>query len=94
MKLLAALILATMSFSSFAITSEKLVESCRKVGIEKIVAEAEQKGLSVDPQNVSECGLDNRPLNISKYVWFCATTSGGEEDIQVLTQKPLFRKCF
>jgi hypothetical protein len=94
MKLLAALLVATFSMSSFAISTEKLVKACQKVGTEKVVSQAKEYGLKVNPGDVRECGVDNRPLNPTKYVWFCAITTGDEETISKLTQKPLFGDCF
>ncbi|MCM2350559.1 MAG: hypothetical protein NDI69_11110 [Bacteriovoracaceae bacterium] len=81
--------------SSFAISSEKLVKACQKVGIEKVTAQAEAYDLTVRTEEIKECGVDNRPLNfLAKYVWFCATTTGGEKEIKVITQKPAFKDCF
>lgn len=94
MKLLLVASLTLASTASFAISTPKLIEACRKVGVEKVVDQAKAYGLKVNPKNVKECGVDNRPLNIASYVWFCATTEGGEKEISQLTQKPAFGKCF
>ena len=95
MKFLSAVLIATFSFSSFAISTEKLIKACEKVGVQKVVDQAEAFGLKVNESEVKECGVDNRPLNfLAKYVWFCADTTGGEKEIKVLTQKPTFRDCF
>lgn len=92
----AALILAliTVSTSSFAITTPKLIEACRKVGVAKVVAQAKSYGLQVKEKNIHECGVDNRPMSPSSYVWFCGFTDGGEKEISVMTQKPAFKDCF
>lgn len=95
MKFIATLLVASFSFSSFALSTEKLVNACRKVGFSKVVAQAEAYGLTVRTEEIIECGVDNRPLNIlAKYVWFCATTTGGEKEIKVITQKTAFKDCF
>lgn len=95
MKFAAIFLVATFSMSSFAISTEKLIQACQKAGIEKVVSQAEDIGLRVNSKDVKECGVDNRPLNVlAKYVWFCATTTGGEKEIKVITQKPLFKDCF
>lgn len=94
MKLMAVLLVATFSFSSFAIGTEKLIKSCKAVGVEKVLSQADSYGLKVNASDVKECGVDNRPLNVlAKYVWFCATTTGGEKEIKVLTQKSMFKDC-
>lgn len=89
-----ALLLVSFTTSAFAISTPKLIEACRKAGVQKVVAQAKALNLSVNPSDVKECGVDNRPLSISSYVWFCAKTKGGEKDISVLTQKPAFKDCF
>lgn len=94
MKLMFILLLATFSNLSFAMSTEELIKACRKVGTAKVLAQAEAYGLTVDPDQVKECGVDNRFMNPVKYVWFCATTSGGEKKISQMTQKSLFRECF
>lgn len=83
----------TFSFSSFAMSTEKLIKACENAGIEKVLAQAKSYGLKVKKQDIKECGVDNRSLSSSKYVWFCATTAGGERKIQVLTQKSFFSEC-
>lgn len=75
-------------------STKKLIESCREVGIAKVVSQAKSYNLKVNPKNVKVCDVDNRLTNPSKYVWFCAVTTGGEKEIQVLTQKSIFRDCF
>lgn len=92
MKTLFTIVLFSLSLSSFA-ASEKLVEACRDIGTEKLMKQAQAWGTYVDPKDVKECGIDSRPLNPSKYVWFCAKAADGRK-ITVMTQKPLFRDCF
>ncbi len=92
MKKIMTLALLTFSVSIYASTSS-LIESCREVGTQKVITQAEVLGHKVDATDVNECGIDNRPLSIAKYVWFCAKVSG-ENDIKVITQKPIFGKCF
>ena len=94
MKTVITLAFVAFSTSSFAISTPKLIEACRKVGVEKVIAQAKSYGLQVDSKVVKECGVDNRPLSISSYVWFCAKTKGGEKDISAMTQKPAFKECF
>lgn len=91
MKAFIALAFLSFSVSSFADTA-KLVEKCRQAGEEKVMAQAASLNVKL-VEEVRECGVDNRPLNPSKYVWFCAKADRGDE-IKVLTQKPLFGKCF
>lgn len=94
MKFITMAIVLSLSAPSFAISTEKLIRACKPVGTEKITRQARALGLEVDPLKVRECGVDNRPLNIASYVWFCASSKGGEKDFKVLTQKPRFRPCF
>ncbi len=94
MKFLTLFLMVMFSMSSFAISTENLIKACQKVGVDKIVAQAEAFSLEVDPKSVKECGVDNRALNPSKYVWFCAVTTGGEKSITKITQKPAFKDCF
>lgn len=95
MKSIFAIVLFSVSASSFAIGTEKLIKSCQKVGTEKVIDQAKSYGLKIDLKSIKECGVDNRPLNIiAKYVWFCGTTAGGEKEVRVLTQKPIFKDCF
>ena len=95
MKLTFVVFAALLSLSAVASSSDALVKACQKAGVEKVLLQARALGLSVNASDVKECGVDNRPLNVAaKYVWFCATTTGGEKKIQVMTQKPLFRDCF
>lgn len=75
-------------------SSKRLVATCQEVGVQKVLAQAAARDLDVRAEDVSECGVDNRPLNLAaKYVWFCAEASNGEV-VQVLTQKPTFGECF
>jgi hypothetical protein len=92
MKKILALVLLASSLSAFASTA-KLIESCREAGTQKVISQAEGRGLKIYARDVKECGVDNRPLSIAKYVWFCAKVLGYDE-IKVLTQKPIFEKCF
>lgn len=94
MKLLIALFVSIASLNSFASSSDRLVAACRRAGVEKIIQEARALGLEVVPNAVRECGVDNRPFSPSKYVWFCATSKGGEKKFQQMTQKPHFGDCF
>lgn len=89
-----AVLLVSISSSAFAISTPKLIEACRKAGVAKVISQAKALNLSVNATDVKECGVDNRPLSISSYVWFCAKSKGGEKDISVLTQKPAFKDCF
>lgn len=82
------------SFGSHAMSTEKLIKACQKVGTEKVISQARALGLEVNPRSIKECGVDNRPFAIASYVWFCGKTTGGEKDIKVLTQKPAFQPCF
>lgn len=93
MKFLTMLCLLSISAVSFAGNDKKLIESCRQVGEQKILDQAKYLNLKVDKKDIKVCGVDNSNA-IAKYVWFCATTTGGEEKITKLTQKPLFGKCF
>lgn len=92
MKTLFALIFFSLSVCTFAGT-EKLVEACRDIGTQKLMRQAQAWGTYVDSRDVRECGVDSRPLNPTKYVWFCATATNGKK-ITVMTQKPLFKDCF
>ena len=94
MKTALTIALITISTSSFAITTPKLIEACRAVGVAKIMTQAKAYRLQVKEKNIHECGVDNRPLSPSSYVWFCGFTSGGEKEISVMTQKPAFKDCF
>lgn len=94
MKLFIALFISFASLNSYASSSDRLVAACLKAGVEKIILEARALGLEVEPKAVKECGVDNRPFSPSKYVWFCATSKGGEKKFQQMTQKPLFGDCF
>ena len=93
MKFLAALMLLSFSVSSFAISTEKLIKACKDVGVEKVLAQARAMNVVIDADQIKECGVDNRPLNIAAYVWFCGTSSDGVK-ISQMTQKPALRKCF
>lgn len=94
MKITTTFLFVLFSTSSFAISTSKLIKACQEVGTAKVVAQAEAYGLKVNPKDVKECGVDNRFMNPSKYVWFCAVTTGGEKKISSMTQKPAFKDCF
>lgn len=95
MKALAALLILSFSASSFASSrTETLIELCRPVGIEKLHKRAEVLHLVLDEDSVRECGVDNRRMNPSKYVWFCGESTDGSKSLRVMTQKPVFKDCF
>lgn len=91
---LIAFLASTFTISAFASSSDGLVRACERAGVEKVALQARSLGLKVKRQAIRECGVDNRPLNPWKYVWFCARTSGGEKVIRVITQKSAFSDCF
>ncbi len=94
MKTIIALVILSFSSSSFAISNSKLVNACKPAGIAKIQADAQTKGVDVNAEAVKECGIDNRLLNPSKYVWFCATSTDGTQKFNHITQKPALKPCF
>lgn len=94
MKLLAFAMITLFSTSTFAIGDGLLIKACHKAGVKKLQAQARYHNLRLDMSTLRTCGIDNRLLNPSKYVWFCATSTGGEKRFQALTQKSLFSDCF
>lgn len=70
----------------------KLVNECRAVGIKKVKLQAKSWGINVRDRDIYACDVDDRFLNPSKYVWYCADTPKGR--ISQLTQKPLLKDCF
>ena len=72
--------------------NKKLVNECRKVGVNKVLSQAKSLGIMVKKEDIKVCEVDARIFSLSKYVWFCAETSQGR--VSQITQKPLFGDCF
>ncbi|WP_413287665.1 hypothetical protein [Bdellovibrio sp. HCB337] len=74
------------------------VEGCKKVAILKLEAQAAKYGATLDLETVQVADIDDRVLNPWKYVWFIALGRGGEGggviQLEAMTQKPPFQKCF
>lgn len=72
------------------------VNQCEQAAIAKLENQASVYGATLDVNTVAVAGIDDRPLNPYKYVWFSAIghTEKGDIQLQVLTQKGPFRKCF
>lgn len=94
MKVFLILSLMSLSLSTHAISTKRLVKVCEKAGIEKLILTAKVENLKIDQKTVKVCGVDNRTLNVSSYVWYCAMTTGGEKELIVMTQKPMLQPCF
>lgn len=67
-----------------------LVNTCRRVGVNKVKEQGRAWGFNLRDQDVYACDVDSGW--VSSYVWFCANTPRGE--IRKLTQKPIFQDCF
>jgi hypothetical protein len=74
------------------------VAECRVVALQKLNELAVSNGFNLDPDSVVVSGIDDRPFNPYKYVWFKGTvTRGGVvRTIQTITQKSYLprSKCF
>lgn len=93
MKALFLVMLMSFTTSSFAISTTDLIKACEKVGAEKILVKAQTLGVEIESDTIQECGVDNRRLNPSKYVWFCAKVKDETKVIRTLTQYS-FGNCF
>ena len=70
--------------------SPALVSACREVGVKKVIEQGKAWGLTIRPQDVYVCDVDDNW--IFDYVWYCANTPKGK--IQQMTQKQVLKDCF
>lgn len=69
--------------------SQGLVKACREVGVQKVIAQGKAWGLTIRPQDVYVCDVDDNW--VWDYVWYCANTPKGK--IQRMVQKAGFGAC-
>lgn len=69
--------------------SQGLVNACREVGAKKVIDQGKAWGLTIRPQDVYVCDVDDNW--VFDYVWYCANTPKGK--ISRMVQKAGFGAC-
>lgn len=83
-----ACVLLFVTSNAFAISDEKLAQTCFAKGVEKVLVQAQAWDCAASAEQVEVLEVDNRWYNPSKYVWYQVVTpcSNGYDRVTKLVQ--------